>query len=62
PLPTVNEVKGWTKTEQLIKFLRTQNLGLEDKHFNILREQEVNGKSFLRLNVNELMQDEQKLQ
>ncbi|CAG8774095.1 42730_t:CDS:2 [Gigaspora margarita] len=56
PLPTVNEVKGWTKTEQLINFLRIQNLGLEDKHFNILREQEINGVSFLTLKVDQLMQ------
>ncbi|CAG8793617.1 12949_t:CDS:2, partial [Gigaspora rosea] len=55
PLPTVNEVKGWSKTEQLINFLRAQNLGLEDKHFNILREQEINGISFLRMNADKLM-------
>ncbi|CAG8853699.1 35379_t:CDS:1, partial [Gigaspora margarita] len=55
PLPTVNEVEGWTETEELINFLRTQGLGLKDNHFNILREQEINGISFLELNVDKLM-------
>ncbi|CAG8607437.1 3418_t:CDS:2 [Ambispora gerdemannii] len=56
-LPTINEVEGYKTTEDLINFLRDQDIGLEDKHFNILREQEVDGETFLRLNVDKLMQD-----
>ncbi|CAG8850310.1 18451_t:CDS:1, partial [Gigaspora margarita] len=54
-LPTVNKVKRWTETEELINFLCTQGLGLKDNHFNILREQEINGISFLKLNVDKLI-------
>ncbi|CAG8525366.1 13799_t:CDS:2 [Ambispora leptoticha] len=54
-LPTINEVEGYKTTEDLINFLRKQDLGLDDKHFNILREQEIKGRSFLRLNVDKLM-------
>ncbi|CAG8731267.1 7455_t:CDS:1, partial [Ambispora leptoticha] len=39
PLPTANEVEGWTETEKLIKFLADQNLGLDDDDFDILRKQ-----------------------
>ncbi|CAG8844334.1 17080_t:CDS:1, partial [Gigaspora margarita] len=55
-LPTVNEVKGWTKTEQLITFLdnQKQNFGLEDEHLDFFRKKGVNGISFLRLNADKL--------
>ncbi|CAG8545498.1 10533_t:CDS:2 [Ambispora leptoticha] len=54
-LPTINEVEGYKTTEDLINFLRDQDIGLEDKHFNILREQEIDGSAFLRLNADKLM-------
>ncbi|CAG8679567.1 12232_t:CDS:2, partial [Ambispora leptoticha] len=54
-LPTINEVEGYKTTEDLINFLRDQDIGLEDKHFNILREQEIDGLAFLRLNADKLM-------
>ncbi|CAG8634104.1 30057_t:CDS:2 [Gigaspora margarita] len=55
PLPTINEVEEWTETEELIKFLREQNLGLKNNHFAVLREQEFNGVSFLKLNEDKLI-------
>ncbi|CAG8569054.1 19105_t:CDS:2 [Cetraspora pellucida] len=54
-VPTVNEVEGWKKTEQLINFLHKQDLGLKDKHFDILCKQEVNGISFLELTLEKLL-------
>ncbi|CAG8532928.1 10980_t:CDS:2 [Cetraspora pellucida] len=60
-LPTINEVEGYKTTEGLINFLRDQNIGLEDKHFNILREQEVDDETFLRLNMDKLMKADVKL-
>src|SRR2546430_17693477 len=41
-------VENWD-TETLIDFLKEQNLKLEKKHFDILREEEINGLSFLDL-------------
>ncbi|CAG8722916.1 17832_t:CDS:1, partial [Cetraspora pellucida] len=61
PLPTVNEVEGLEKTEDLVSFLRTQRLRLEDKHFNVFYEQEVDGEAFLRLNVDKLIAHPYKL-
>ncbi|CAG8667354.1 4868_t:CDS:1, partial [Ambispora gerdemannii] len=55
PLPTVNEVEEWKETEELINFLHKQDLGLKDKHFDILRKQEVNGISFLKLTLEKLL-------
>ncbi|CAG8573083.1 12133_t:CDS:10, partial [Cetraspora pellucida] len=60
-LPTINEVEGYKTMEGLINFLRDQNIGLEDKHFNILHEQEVDDKTFLRLNMDKLMKANVKL-
>ncbi|CAG8794107.1 41423_t:CDS:2 [Gigaspora margarita] len=54
-LPTINEVEGYKTMEDLINFLRDQDIGLEDKHFNILREQEIKGRNLLRLNVDKIM-------
>src|SRR2546421_6482172 len=42
-------VENWD-TETLIDYLKEQNLKLEKKHFDILREEEINGLSFLDLN------------
>jgi len=61
PLPTVNEVEGWTETEKLINFLDNQDLGLKEKHFDILREQDVNGISFLKLTLEKLLASPYKL-
>ena len=41
-------VENWD-TETLINFLKEQNLKLEKKHFDILREEEINSLSFLDL-------------
>src|ERR1043166_1348813 len=41
-------VENWD-TETLIDFLKEQSLKLEKKHFDILREEEINGLSFLDL-------------
>ncbi len=41
-------VENWD-TETLIDFLKEQNLKFEKKHFDILREEEINGLSFLDL-------------
>jgi hypothetical protein len=41
-------VENWD-TETLVDFLKEQNLKLEKKHFDILREEEINGLSFLDL-------------
>ncbi|CAG8681579.1 24933_t:CDS:2 [Cetraspora pellucida] len=54
-LPTINEVEGYTTTEDFLEFLSKQDLGLKDNHSDILRKQEVNGRSFLRLNVDKLI-------
>ena len=48
PLPLVDLVKEWD-TEQLIDFMRKQNLKLKEKNFTILQEQEVTGLAFLEL-------------
>ncbi|RGB21918.1 hypothetical protein C1646_731560 [Rhizophagus diaphanus] len=42
-------VENWD-TETLIDFLKEQNLKLEEKHFDILRKEEITGLSFLDLN------------
>ena len=56
-LPTADEVRGCKTTEQLIEFLgkQKQNLGLEDKHLDFLREQEFKGETFLDLSIKELI-------
>ncbi|CAG8579474.1 12231_t:CDS:2, partial [Cetraspora pellucida] len=56
-LSTADEVRRCKTKEQLIEFLGKQDLGLENKHFDILRGQEITGRNFLSLNVDELMQD-----
>ncbi|CAG8837584.1 9521_t:CDS:1, partial [Cetraspora pellucida] len=54
-LPTIKEVEGYKTTEDFLEFLRKQDLGLDDDDFNILRKQKVNGRNFLRLNVDKLI-------
>ncbi|CAG8853641.1 16219_t:CDS:1, partial [Gigaspora margarita] len=61
PLPTVNEVEAWTKTEQLIEFLDKQKLGLDNEDFQVLRKRKVTGRNFLRLNVDKLIAHPYKL-
>src|ERR1043165_8819339 len=39
-------VENWD-TETLIDFLKEQNLKLEEKHFDILRNEEITGQDFL---------------
>ena len=39
-------VENWD-TETLIDFLKEQNLKLEEKHYDILRKEEITGPSFL---------------
>ncbi|CAG8792418.1 9600_t:CDS:2 [Cetraspora pellucida] len=56
-LPTINEVKGYKKTDDLIMFLYEQDLELKDKHFTFLQNQELTGQCFLKLNIDTLMQD-----
>ncbi|RIB05470.1 hypothetical protein C2G38_2219556 [Gigaspora rosea] len=55
PLPTISDVERWENTEDIVNFLRSQNIGLKDKHFNILYEQEIDGSVFLGLNIDELI-------
>ncbi|CAG8797314.1 31452_t:CDS:2 [Gigaspora margarita] len=47
PVPTLAEFVRKYDTEQLIKFLRENDLQLNDAHFEILRNEEVNGRAFL---------------
>ncbi|GBB90185.1 hypothetical protein RclHR1_17070004 [Rhizophagus clarus] len=46
-------VENWD-TETLINFLKEQNLKLEEKHFNILRNEEITGLSFLNMTEEKL--------
>ena len=41
------KIKSW-KVEELIKFLQEEDLMLEDTHFDILRNQEMTGRAFLK--------------
>jgi len=46
-------VENWD-TETLIDFLKEQNLKLEEKHFDILRNEEITGLSFLDMTEEKL--------
>ena len=52
-MPTIKEIKGWD-TEELITYLRGQDLKLDEKHFDVFRTQEITGLSFLGLTKSEL--------
>ena len=46
-------VENWD-TETLIDFLKEQNLKLEEKHYDILRNEEITGLSFLDMTEEKL--------
>jgi hypothetical protein len=51
--PSIEEIKRWD-TEILITFLQKQDLGIDNKYFDIFHMQEINGKIFLELTKKEL--------
>ncbi|CAG8499076.1 16870_t:CDS:2 [Cetraspora pellucida] len=51
------EVKSYKKTEDFIRFLRNQDLELDNNDFKILEKQKITGWCFLMLNVDKLIQD-----
>ena len=54
PAPTLAEVVRKFSTEELIEFLREQeDLELTDAHFEILRNEEITGRTFLKTTKNE---------
>ncbi|GBB83337.1 hypothetical protein RclHR1_10060010 [Rhizophagus clarus] len=51
--PSIEEIKKWD-TGILISFLQKQDLGFDNKYFDIFHTQEINGKIFLELTKKEL--------
>src|SRR5204863_351626 len=53
-LTLAEEIKSW-KVEELIEFLKQEDLMLEDAHFDILRNQEMTGRAFLKTSIQQFM-------
>ncbi|CAG8506696.1 1185_t:CDS:2 [Funneliformis caledonium] len=52
-LPSLEEIKKFD-TDNLIKFLKKQTLNLHDNHFNIIRNEEIDGEVFIDSTKEEL--------
>ena len=57
PLPSVEEVNKW-KQNDVTKFLqdKKEELDLDDKHIEVIKDQEVAGRDFLSLTLETLTQ------